>query len=166
MAIYTDIFDGPLVSILMALLALLVFLAIWSSVTRLRPDEILPQIPGHGVRNLFLRMRFRDAVGAKEKSEGYLMSLSLRKATFVTSKRVQRGDHLRLDLDSLPGFPESGPDAIMEANVRASRKLGGDPETYLVTVRLVAKTVEAREPLSAYIHQLSGTSRTDHLSPA
>lgn len=161
----TDNLDLPF-QILTGLLILLVLLALWSSATRLRPDEVLPHWTGRGVKNLFLSFRLHLPGGDARGDSAHLMALTLNSAVFVSSRRLARGERVQLDAGSLPGFPESSPNAMMEADVRSCRSLGGDPATYLVSVRFLPHQAEVRDLLGTYIRQLSGTASEGRFSHA
>ncbi len=144
---------GDVGSVLLVLLAGIVLIALWSSLTRTRSDALVPT-RGPAATNLFLGLRFQVLGDAARLSQtGHLRALNLRSAQLVSPRFLDKGARIRLDLGSLPDFP--GGEAPLEAEVTASRVVPGDPPSYLVTVRFASLGDVARDPLARYLQHLS-----------
>jgi hypothetical protein len=110
-------------------------------------------------RNLFLSMRFseigeKSIIDSRERFKiGHLRYLSLKAASFVCPSFYPRGARLMLSLDSLANFPKNGSAATAE--VAGCRALGGEPASFLVSVRIVDLSPDARYPLLDYLSYLS-----------
>lgn len=117
-------------------------------------------------RNLFLSMRFSE-IGEKSLIDGlerfkigHLRDLSLKAASFVSPSYYSRGARLLLSLDSLPNFPKTG--SVATAEVVGCRALGGEPTSFLISVRFVDLTPDERYPLMDYLRNLSHPGRVRH----
>ena len=117
--------------------------------------------------NLFLNMRFSELDAASPCADraavrmGHLLDISLKDATFVSPVPCSKGARLQLSLDSLPDFPTSG--SVAPAEVTGCQSLGGDPTTFLVSVRFVDLSPNERYPLMRYLKYLTQPSRIRHV---
>lgn len=163
--LFTSDNSTMMVSILVGLLCIM---AIWSSLTRMHPDQLLPST-GHKAKGIFLTIHFRatkDASKSDAVETGHLMTLGVHSAELVSNRDFKRGDRLDLDLSTLPAFPlEGASDSVKDvvAEVHSTRKLEGEPAAYLITMHFPELGPQVREPLLSYIGQLATSGR---LSPA
>jgi hypothetical protein len=102
--------------------------------------------------NLFLKISY--LVGnSTNLMTGYLRSLGLDHATFVTQEACVRGDRVHLVLDSLPNFPERN--FRLEAEVTGARFLRGDKNNRLVHVKFNPSSIGPETSLSYYLKILN-----------
>ena len=134
--------------------------AIWSSITRRSPDEVLPAI-GPKAKGVFLAVRYR-VHGAEDTAPqtGHMMTLALNRVSFVSNVSARKGQTIDFDLGSVVGFPERG--AHASAVVASCRVIGRGPDTYLITVNLRKLSPDIRQPLAAFISQLAAPGRLSH----
>lgn len=190
---FEEFVDSPYLMIL--LVAGLWLIALWSALARTQlPSSNELRVPR--LRNLFLGMCFRPVdqpVSAKGDLAGkgtsvaygeeyaHVMSLDLRTATIISHRPLSKGVHIRVKLNSLPGYPRTSLGAPLgaeagdqldrkrevepevEAEVVACRALGDDPPTYFVKVRFLALDPQIKLSLRAYLQDLA---RSPRFSPA
>ena len=121
---------------------------------------------GPSAQNLFLGIKYAalPKVATTEQADaapmlevGYLRSLGVSSASFVSSEAIQRDGRVRLYLGTLPGFPNSN--IAVEGNVIRCKYLGGSPESFLIQIRFNHMNDQSREPLISYLATLTSKPR-------
>ena len=132
----------------------IVALGIWSSTSSRKAAKLMGLSQGLSAQNLFLGVHYSD--GEQKETMGYFRSLDLREATFVSNRDHPRGEDLRFNLVSLPGFPSASAGVL--GQVVTCRSLGGSPESYLVAVRFQDVSDQTKDSLGKYIRELTKRS--------
>lgn len=139
----------------MALLAGFFLIALWSAVTRMHPEELLPAF-GPRARGVFLSVRFGD----RQPTTGHVTRIGMRVATIVSPKFFGKGDELDFDFDSLPDFPHPG--GKVKVRVVSASNMGGHPATYLIKVRFPELETDSRQSLRQFIDTLTSPGIVSH----
>ena len=127
---------------LLVLLTLVVMIGILSSrALRLRSQT---------VGNLFLKICF----ACKGQSfNGFVRTLDPSGASLVSNYLPEKGQELNMDLSSLPDFPNDK--TVAHAVVSKVRRLGGNPQNYLIEVTFDDQLKETfQAPLERYLKHL------------
>lgn len=98
-AMSNEVGDGRVSLWVLVLVGALALLIIWNLAAYVRR--------GVAAKNLFLAVRF-DGPRRGSRTAGHLTALAPQGAVMVTDAAVAKGEHLRLDLGSLPGYPDAG----------------------------------------------------------
>ncbi|MEZ4743062.1 MAG: hypothetical protein R3B45_11545 [Bdellovibrionota bacterium] len=92
--------------------------------------------------------------------DGYLRSLDLHQASFVSPKLLIKNDLVTFYLNSLPNY-SGNPNAIAKGEVLNCRSIGGKPESYLVKIRFFDEPSYISD-LSGYLELLTEGPRSHH----
>jgi len=102
----------------------------------------------HEAKNLFLRIAYKFSDSEKT---GFIRSLDLKNASLVVNEKMNRGQHVFLQLGSLPNFPK---EYNLEAVVTNSKSISGDSESSLIQVKFVPGANQPEETLGNYLEKL------------
>jgi hypothetical protein len=137
------------------LLVLLIMFLIALSATSPKKGEMLqrsvPLFSKPKAHNLFLKVGLSLDNG--ENLSAYLRALALKEASFVVAHSFTKGQSVKVNLDSLPGFPLDN--SFAQGHVTSCRSLGGNPEKYLLRLRFKPLSEDTRRPLLDYLVRLS-----------
>lgn len=95
---------------------------------------------GLAVHHLFLKIQFKRE---NQEKIGFVRTLDIDRVKLVTAEAPAKGDHLVLNLSSLPGYPEPG--RITDGTVIKVRQIGGNNLNYLVDVSLAAPKMNKQD---------------------
>lgn len=118
---------------------------------------------GNSLSDLYLGMDFKVQDSTNCKQRGYLRSLTLNRASLVSSGDViQRGALLEIDLGSLDSLalPPSQGKNYVPAKVVKRKSLGGNPESWLLDVKFT------RQPCNEASDMMSIIKKTSQSSPS
>lgn len=115
---------------------------------------------GPSARNLFLGVRLQLPENGQEQS-AWVRALDSHSALVVSAKLLSKGDRVRVNLASLPGYPENGSNWV-DAEVKRVRSLGGNPVTYEARLRFPRMTRGLHELLTQYVRRLGEHGALQH----
>jgi hypothetical protein len=142
--------DADATNWLLGLVFVFVALGFWSSFGRLRAGGSL----GLKAKNLFLTVR------AQGDYQVHIITLAPRHMTFVSPRFLAKGEKLRLDVQTLPGFPEgAGP---LEVEVTRAHKMRGESDSFVVTAKVQAASPRGESQLVRFLEQLTRPGRLSH----
>ena len=141
------------VLILWFLVAAIVLTGIISSSANWTNEKLNRLGKGPDASNLFLGVEFLSGQDESTKQTGYLRSLGMREATFVSPTPILKGSRIRFNLYSLPGY--HGENGNIAADVQKCRSMGGAPQHFLVRVRFNKMSDGERKNLLDYVDTLA-----------
>lgn len=140
--------DADATTWLLGLVFVFVALGVWSSFSRMRGGGAF----GLKAKNLFLTVK------AQGEYMVHIVSMSPSHLTFVSPKYVARGDKVRLDVQTLPGFPEGG--LPLNVEVTRAHAMRAEKDTFVVSAKV--PSAEGEQGLVRFLEQLSRPGRLSH----
>jgi hypothetical protein len=135
--------------VLIALLVIFIALGVWSSFGRLRAGGSI----GLKAKNLFLTVRTQAG------HQIHIITWGPHDLTFVSPRYLGKGETLRVDVRSLPGFPEGT--GFLDLEVKHAKPMLGEQNTYVITAR-VADAAAERQEVRRFLEQLTRPGRLSH----
>ncbi len=135
---------------MLGLVFIFVVLGFWATFGRMRGGGSL----GLKARNLFLTVK------AQGEYQVHIITLSPRHLTFVSPRFLAKGEKVRLDVQTLPGFPEgAGP---LEVEVTRAHVMRGQADSFVVTAQVPSASVKGEPQLVRFLEQLTRPGRLAH----
>jgi hypothetical protein len=154
--LFTSISENLALLLLAMLIILVVSVGLWGAIQQ-HSKELLHTIVTPKAQNLFLKILVQiDEVGSQSESApvtGYIRTLGLKDANIVIRGKFRKGMKLKMNLSSLPAFPERT--AQISGDVVSFQSLGGNPESFLVHVRFQPVDEQIKVPLAQYLVKLT-----------
>ncbi len=135
---------------MLGLVFIFVALGFWSTFGRMRGGGSL----GLKARDLFLTVR------AQGDYQVHITTMTPRRLTFVSPRFLAKGEKVRLDIQTLPGFPEgAGP---LEVEVTRAHVMRDQADSFVVTAHVSSASVKGEPQLVRFLEQLTRPGRLSH----
>lgn len=138
-------------------------ISVWSYSNYLNRERGHPIVRPR-MENLFFGIRYQivspDSFGSvdsqsKEYHKGYLLSLGMRTASFLSENGLKRGDKVYLCLESFPNFDDLSQGSQVAAEVIKVKPARGDQSTEVVYIKFLDVPKSLQAVLSNYLKSLA-----------
>jgi len=147
----TEDLSHSLLWMVLLFLTILLLIALGNLISSLKPF-------GSRMGNLFLKINIKHLKGNGSNTQadaGHLRAVSGNTATLITSTKLKKGEHIEIDVSSLPNFPEKN--IVLPAKVSHISTVRGS-HSFVTEIRFKRSEGPVIRSLMNYVRRLSRAS--------